>query len=79
MTDPTHPRPTERNRERLTDQEKAALRLADVDPDAPQMSDDEWHEWVGAHNAVVHRKGLGVPIGPGDVEEELARRRARNK
>ena len=61
----------------LTDQEKDALRRTGLDPEAPQMSDAEWVEWIGAHNAVVHRKGHGVPIERGEVESELARRRAR--
>lgn len=63
--------------EPFTDREKVALRLAGVDLNATQMSDAEWHEWVGAHNAMVHRKGLGVPNEEGEVEQELARRRAR--
>ncbi|WHZ36504.1 hypothetical protein [Sagittula sp. MA-2] len=63
----------------LTDEEKQALCRLGFNPDASQMSDAEWHEWVEAHSAVVHRKGLGTPIEKGEVEEELARRRVGDK
>ena len=43
------------DRRPLTEQEKEAFRAAGVEPDEPEMGDDEWHERVAAHNALIER------------------------